>query len=593
MSEVENEKAEEAKDAVTEGASEVETEGSGEQDNLLQEEISLGGTPAGQAANEMLRALARAARSFLIYDPQNEAIRGFLQRYKEESSKALSEFGELILEIRPFEMLREGEVVYLERDRERSLAFRLFRDGVRKITIQPGVSWSELLRLLEVLSIRFTGIRQQEDDIVTLLLKSGFQGIQISAVEGFVPDDEEYCGDDLNAAAAREARERRREKSHVAVPNDWDLPLPDVLEPIDLEYKSLNEDRLEELRQEGTSLTLSQNTVRLVTEMLRAVMDPVDPTGPSDIDGLLSEARDFLLSEGQLAPLLELLRSLDEILQSDPKQAQEVFQSFVSKNSIRKILMSVPRGSTKAPPELIELLDLVPIDHLELLFSLLETERGTTTRRILRDLIQKYATDDIEYGLQKINSLDGEIAGDLFLALVEARPEQSMELVRSAFQRADTAILKRALDVLEGLPDPSPVTEQLYEILGSDSEDIRIRGMRLLAKIRDIKVFVRIFDKVNQSNYSIREAGVMGEILYQLNPKAVEREMLEWIKPRGMFSFKKVVATKQQKWVAISALALLDNPMVEKSLQKLRDTGSEEEADLCTKALYRRRKSMQ
>ena len=111
MSEVENEKAEEAKDAVTEGASEVETEGSGEQDNLLQEEISLGGTPAGQAANEMLRALARSARSFLIYDPQNEAIRGFLQVYREESSKALSEFGAMVLEIRPFEMLREGEVV--------------------------------------------------------------------------------------------------------------------------------------------------------------------------------------------------------------------------------------------------------------------------------------------------------------------------------------------------------------------------------------------------------------------------------------------------------------------------------------------------
>ena len=268
MSEVETEKEEEAKDA----AAEEEPKETVEENPLLKEEMSLGGTPAGQAANEMLRALARAARSFLIYDPQNEAIRGFLQRYREESTKALSGFGELQLEIRPFEMLRDGEVVYLERDRERSLAFRLFRDGVRKVTVQPEVSWDELLRLLEVLSIRFTGIRQQEDDIVTLLLKSGFQGIQISAVEGFVPDDEEYCGDDLNAAAARKARESRREKSHVEVPSDWDLPIPDPLEPVDFSYVPVEEEALDALRQEGTSMALSDNTVRLVTEMLRAVM---------------------------------------------------------------------------------------------------------------------------------------------------------------------------------------------------------------------------------------------------------------------------------------------------------------------------------
>ena len=36
---------------------------------------------------------------------------------------ALEQYEEMDLEIRPFEMLRDGEVVYLERDRERSLAF--------------------------------------------------------------------------------------------------------------------------------------------------------------------------------------------------------------------------------------------------------------------------------------------------------------------------------------------------------------------------------------------------------------------------------------------------------------------------------------
>ncbi len=39
----------------------------------------------------------------------------------------------LVLEVHPFELVLGREVVYLEKDRERSLSFRLFRDGVRRI----------------------------------------------------------------------------------------------------------------------------------------------------------------------------------------------------------------------------------------------------------------------------------------------------------------------------------------------------------------------------------------------------------------------------------------------------------------------------
>ena len=152
----------------------------------------------------------------------------FLEGYRTALADALKSHGVMMLSVRPFEMLRDGEVIYLERDRERSLAFRLFRDGVRKITIQPDAEWHEMLRLLEILSIRFTGIRQQEDDIVTLLMKAGFKSIDITAVEGFVPDNEEYCGDDPDAAAARDVRLARRAESHIEVPRDWDMPLPDL-----------------------------------------------------------------------------------------------------------------------------------------------------------------------------------------------------------------------------------------------------------------------------------------------------------------------------------------------------------------------------
>jgi hypothetical protein len=557
-----------------------------------EEEIAVGGSEAGRATNEMLRSLARTARSFLIYDTQNEAIKGFLNTYRKESTNAFENFGEMILEIRPFEMLRDGEVVYLERDRERSLAFRLFRDGVRKVTIQPAVQWEELLRLLEILSIRYTGINQQEEDIVTLLLKSGFQHIQISAVEGFVPDDEEYCADDISAAAARQVRTERRAKSHIEVPRDWDLPIPEPLQPKELSFVAISVETLTPIQQEGTSSALSDNTVALVKEMLRAVIDPVDPTGPGDVSGILSEARDFLLSEGQLGPLLDLLRSLDDILKNNPKRSKEVFESFISAGSVRKILMTIPRGSTKAPPELTELLDLVPIDHFQLLVELLETERGGTTRRVLKDLIQKYIGDDIQVGLEKIASSPSDIASDIFEALIKAKPEEKNKIAQFTLKRTERDLLSHALTILEELDDVQPFIQELHTTMHNNDPGVRMRSMKLLSKTKDIKLFRDLFEKTKKDNFSIKEAEVIGEVLFSLNPHAVFREMYDWIKPQGLFSFKKISIRKQQKWVAISALALIDKPEIEKTLTKLKKTAGEDISQLCIKALYKRRKHL-
>ena len=557
-----------------------------------QEEIALGGTPAGKATNEMLRALARTARSFLMYDTKNEAIKGFLEVYQAEAQKAFDAFGEMELEIRPFEMLRKGEVVYLERDRERSLAFRLFRDGVRKITIQPTVAWEELLRLLEIMSIRYTGINQQEEDIVTLLLKSGFNHIQISAVEGFVPDDEEYCADDISAAAARKVRSERRAKSHVEVPRDWDLPLPAALSPKELQFNPIDEEILAALQQEGTSAALASNTVILVQEMLRAVIDPIDPTTPQDVSGLLSEARDFLLSEGQLAPLLELLRSLESILRDAPSQAKEIFDSFISVAAVRKILMSIPRGSTTAPPELIELLDLVPVDHFKMLIELLETERGRTTRTILKDLIQKYIQDDIEVGLNKIAQSNEDIASDIFDALVKAKPEEQKRIALFTLQRSERKLLLQAFEIIKELDDISEFTTILHEKLTSEHAEVRMMSMELLADTKDIKLFKLLFQKAQKENFSLKEAEVIGNVLYRINPSVCFQDMYDWIKPQGLFSFKKISTSKQQKWVAIAALALIDKPEIEKTLIKLKKTASEDISQACTKALYRRQKHL-
>ena len=129
---------------------------------------------------------------------------------------------------------------------------------------------------------------------------------------------------------------------------------------------SLSTELTEEDHEEGhvgsSSKGLPQDTVRLVVELLALVADPVDPTGPDDVEHLLSEVRDFLLSEGQLAPLIELVNNIRELMSERPQERDMVLGSFVSERALRRIITSIPKAQETVPEDLILFLDAIPSD---------------------------------------------------------------------------------------------------------------------------------------------------------------------------------------------------------------------------------------
>src|SRR5574340_316756 len=279
------------------------------------EERRLVGSPHATAANAAVLALTRAARSFTLYDPANKVVRTLIADYRQKLERVLADHGPLGLEVHPFELLLGPEVVYVEQDRERSLSFRLFRDGVRRISFEPGATWEELLRLLQILSIRFTGVRQQEDDLVTLLRKAEFAHLSVAAIEGFVPEEE---------AAESSVEESRGTTARYEPPAEWDLPLPEFGEKVPLRYRPVPDDFLERLRAEESEATLPRAAVRAVAELLQA-HGHADP-GP--VLAFAMEVREYLLLEGHADLVLKLARGVAHAL-SKAEAAQDFLAAFL------------------------------------------------------------------------------------------------------------------------------------------------------------------------------------------------------------------------------------------------------------------------
>ena len=591
---------------------------------LLREEEAVGGTGLARSINDGLRSLARAARSFLLYDPGNEAIRIFLDQYRADMLGAVAAVVRaghghgVDLAVRPFELTWEGEVVYLERDRERSLAFRMFRDGVRRLTLGPAVTWDELLRLLQILSIRFTGVRQQEDDIVTLLWKAGFQSIEIVAVEGFVPEDDarevevggapavagqgdEHVRTTAHRRAQRPAGETPSEAhtaaSFVDAPADFDLPIPPPLEPGRVRPVEVPPEWLEELRHEAGSLSLPEHSVRLVHEMLQLVADPTDPTGWADVSPLVDEVRDFLLSEGQLEPLIRLVRAMEDLRAADPRQFDSVLAGFVDGRALKRIIRSIPAAHNQPPPDLLWLLDHLPGDHLSTCLEVLGSERNTSSRRIVRQLVERFIGQRPDVVLGRMRLDEASVASDLLRAFCQAVPARALEAVAIAVERGDADLAFEALRVLERLDSGPALNEALMGMVGADMVEVRLRALEQIAGRRLLPLYPRLQEtlvKRTRADMSPAEASAFGTTLVVLDPSRAAPQLVDWIRPRSFLKrvFHDPIGHKWLQWAAVSGLALVPGDEPEQAIRWLAERAGSDLAEHCSRTLARRRREL-
>lgn len=548
-------------------------------------ELRLGASERGAAANGVILALTRAARSFLLYDPSNEAIRIFLQALRDTTEGFLAKHGDLKLVVRPFELLVDGEVVYLDRDRERSLAFRLFRDGVRGIGIARGLEWAELLKLLEVLSIRYTGVRQTEDDMVVLLWKAGFQHIQIEAVEGFVPEDE--VGDAGAAVPSGGG-------THVEAPPDFDLPPPPLKVPGPVVYRPVSPQQRERLLDEDATQALPDLCLKLVDELLTVAADPTDPLGFDEVVPPLREIRDFLLAEG----LLDTVRAFVTMLlraRLPPAAAKErdaLLATFADERAMGRLIHSVRRDEKTAPPEMVALLEQLPGDHLGTLVAVLQKEHDQTSRRVVRSLIERFVPTRAGAIVERLAQADTHLACELLRTLSYADPIKALDGVQALQGRTDVEVLIECLHVVQKAPTTPATTRLLLGWAASPNEEIRLRALELIAKRNLEGAFTPLVERLRREaplRLAAKEAEALGETLARIAPPKALDAFREWVKPRGFFSGV-LPGTAMLQWAAVSGLAMLPGDEPEALIKLASAKGGADLQRHCTAAMVRRRR---
>jgi hypothetical protein len=489
--------------------------------------------PRYQRVASILTRLAATARSFLLYDVGNEAINRFLTALLEGFETVLQAEGQITLKVHPSEMKFEDQTVYLNRDREHSMASRMYRDGIRSLTFRKGFGTEELTRLLEILSIRYTGVNQREDDLVTLLWKARLAHVDVATVEGIVPQDAETA----------EGAPPPEPSSGATLSADVDLPRPTLPPPKGPTWVEVSPERLQALRDEVGEAALPDDCLTVLRRLQREMADPAHAMPFAEGAHLFAEVRDFLLNIDRL-PALKRFGALlwqmteEEAPAWDPSRhaaLYDLLDSCGDRRAVRRLLRSVPAEERRLRPELIEVLDRVCPEPLVAVMDTVAEEEGLATRAVARQILEHYARRKPGLLEQRFLLSRGRAASDLLRVMANVGGDAAATFLAQQCLHPDTAVRDEALWHLARLPYSGALGRSLFEAFRM--ADVHRRGqiLDIVARSRDSRFLEPLTGYVAEhaGQLSTDEAARIGRALGILGGSDSIARWQAWLQPAG------------------------------------------------------------
>ena len=140
---------------------------------------------AVSAARELCRNLERVCRESRMYPEHHPTREGGFQQLVAATDRALAAAAPLRLVIEDTSIRVNDEVVYAGAPRSESLAYVLFRDGLRELLLYPGIRREELALLVDAIA-NVDSIDRWEHDLVTTLWEADFLHIDYSVADPLV-----------------------------------------------------------------------------------------------------------------------------------------------------------------------------------------------------------------------------------------------------------------------------------------------------------------------------------------------------------------------------------------------------------------------
>ncbi|HEX2219922.1 MAG TPA: HEAT repeat domain-containing protein [Gemmatimonadales bacterium] len=437
--------------------------------------------PASQVA-ELITGLGKALRAFHMYLPNNPIYQRATENLRGAFTPIWGVLDELVLNVVETDFVWEDQVVYRQPNKSESLAWGLFKDGMRSLTLRRGAEQEELTRLLETINRARYLPADAGDDLLTLLWEQEFQYIQYQFVEffgeggGSMP---EQTGTYAVGGDDSAAQQRREQVAEEAPPRPKGLV--DV-EDFDSTLYFLDESEINQVAREleneygrdvrASALSVLFDLFELEGDPVRSeILDILEHLFPN-----LLNARDF----GSAATVLRETKLLATRAQGLGRQERARLDAFVAKLSEPAIVDQLLQSLDEAPAlageaEVAEVLGELRASALEPVLRAIPVLASPALRALLEGVADRLASSNTEEVLRILRTPGSEALTSVVTLCGRLGLHQAVPGLSGTVTHPDTAVRLASVQALIRLGTPAALA-----LIDGAIED-QDRGVRLAA----------------------------------------------------------------------------------------------------------------
>lgn len=449
--------------------------------------------PPEQVA-DLLQVFAKGLRASQLYLPNNPVYQRAVANLQAAFHGLWEVVDDLVLDVGELELAWEGQEVYRHDQRNESIAWTLFKDGVRSVTFRKGAEEAEVVRFLAVINRARTLQPEAADDLLTLLWEEDFQYIAYTfrelASEGEAPleTEGEEASRDPTAVRAAVAEEAPPTPAGIVSLDDFDATLY-FLDESEISY--LNGEVEREYAQD-----LRRNVLAMLFDLLEL---QTFSTVRAELISIIENFIPYLLSAADFRSVAYILREIRVVLQ----RARELLPEQ------RLSLRGLPGrlSEPEALSQLLQSLDEATVhpseEDLGELFSELQPEALTTlagwlprlssdrVRTLVRAAAERLAQASPAEVVRALEHGDPTTQQEVVRLAGRLRLAAATETIGKLFESGDRQLKMAVVEALMAIASPSAV--RLLERGIDDAErDVRVTAVKFLGFRGHRNAFPRI-----------------------------------------------------------------------------------------------------
>jgi len=439
----------------------------------------------------ILKLMANAVKNLKTYQINNPVLQKSVDTLYEALSAFVAENASLTLLVRENDLIFGHAVVYSSSEKMESLAFALYKDGVRLITFKDGLTQRELWDFLGAIH-EARDVDPYQADIVTILWEKDLANITYRAVDVYLESEDRRSIEEI--ARKTVTRERAHEPGPAVTP-DRDFFVKELGLPPDSQAAPPSAGRLRAGEEDSQNIVreileeddkdILQRCSNVCLEIIRCT--PRDDTFNRVVD-FLGRICDWQVTSGSFLPACSILSDLRAISSRDdlPESRKASIMDTIAQRSERRKIQQIEEHlltlSDSQVEEVFAYLALMSPVAVEPLCEILAESELRKVRYLLCRAISILARSDLQRLRTYLQDQRWFFVRNVVMILGMMAGKEAIPLLRQVVSHPEPRVRREVARSLGKIRHPSGLS-LLAMLLPDGNKMVRLAAM---AAVRDI-----------------------------------------------------------------------------------------------------------